>query len=87
MGTDLLPKFIRENYEVHEWKHACAILKQDFPSEWNDIVDTLTNFRFYKSWLEPGGNKSPISKGIDSYLYARGWVEKNSKRKLSLTKT
>jgi hypothetical protein len=30
MGTDLLPAFIREHYEVHEWKHACAILHQDF---------------------------------------------------------
>ena len=27
MGTELLPDFIRENYECHEWKHAAAILK------------------------------------------------------------
>jgi hypothetical protein len=33
MTTDLLPSFIREHYEVHEWKHACAILAQDFPQE------------------------------------------------------
>lgn len=37
MGLMLLPEFIRENYEVHEWKHACAILKEDFPQEWQDI--------------------------------------------------
>ncbi len=33
MGIDLLPPFIRQAYEVHEWKHACAILKHDFPNE------------------------------------------------------
>jgi hypothetical protein len=33
MGTELLPKSILENFEVHEWKHACAILKNDFPQE------------------------------------------------------
>ncbi len=37
MGLMLLPEFVRENYEVHEWKHACAILKEDFPQEWQDI--------------------------------------------------
>lgn len=48
MNTSLLPAFIRENYEVHEWKHACAILHSDFPDEWKDIVEVLTNFRFKK---------------------------------------
>ena len=33
MGIDLLPDFIRQNYEVYEWKHACAILPRDFPAE------------------------------------------------------
>jgi len=30
MGVDLLPAGLRDKYEVHEWKHACAILKADF---------------------------------------------------------
>jgi len=38
MGIELLPEFIIENYEVHEWKHASAILKSDFNKEWNDII-------------------------------------------------
>ncbi|CAN5170667.1 hypothetical protein BH24PSE2_BH24PSE2_14820 [soil metagenome] len=29
MGIELLPQFILEHYEVHEWKHACAILKSE----------------------------------------------------------
>lgn len=77
MSTDLLPAFIREHYEVHEWKHACAILKEDFPHEWNDIVSLLTDFRLKKSWItKPGGRKSKVSGYIDDYLYKRGWTEK-----------
>ena len=77
MSTDLLPEFIRENYEVHEWKHACAILKQDFPDEWRDILSLLQKFRLYRSWITtPGGRKSNVSNFIDRYLYERGWEEK-----------
>jgi len=77
MSIELLPEFIRKNYEVHEWKHACAILKEDFPNEWNDILSVLMDFRLNKSWItSPGGRKSQVSEFIDSYLYNRGWVEK-----------
>lgn len=77
MGIVLLPAFIRQHYEVHEWKHACAILKNDFPDEWHDLCDLLAQFRLKKSWLTVGGGrKSQVSEAIDSYLYARGWVEK-----------
>lgn len=77
MGLDLLPKSITDNYEVHEWKHASAILHSDFPAEWKDIIELLEGFRFKKSWLvTPGGRKSQISASIDSFLYARGWQEK-----------
>ncbi len=77
MGLELLPKHIQKNYEVHEWKHACAILAGDFPSEWKDVVDLLTEFRLCKSWLEEGGGrKSKVAKAIDEFLYKRGWQEK-----------
>ena len=42
MLNDRLPQFIRDNYECHEWKHASAILTQDFPSEWQDLLDILS---------------------------------------------
>jgi Restriction endonuclease BglII len=77
MGANLLPEFIRSHYEVHEWKHACAILKQDFPVEWSDVCDVLTQFRLKRSWISVGGgSKSKVSESIDSALYARGWAEK-----------
>lgn len=77
MGIDLLPAFIRQHYEVHEWKHASAIMKQDFPNEWADLCALLMKFRLQKSWIAVGGGrKSKVSEFIDSYLYAKGWEEK-----------
>jgi hypothetical protein len=72
-----LPPFVREHYECHEWKHASAILSQDFPTEWQDLLDLLTVFRIRKSWItKGGGNKSQLSSFIDGFLAMRGWVEK-----------
>ena len=77
MSIDLLPPSIRISYEVHEWKHACAILQKDFPAEWGDLVSLLEGFRFRKSWITVGGGgKSKVSQAIDRYLLKRGWVEK-----------
>jgi len=83
MGLDLLPQFIRANYEVHEWKHACAILHQDFPNEWCDIINMLSEFRLYKRWiLRPGGRKSQVSAWIDNFLYSCGWEEREFSTKV-----
>jgi len=77
MGVELLPQFILDNYEVHEWKHSCAILQADFPDEWNDLIAVLRNFKLCKSWItEGGGRKSKVSEEIDSFLYNLGWKEK-----------
>jgi len=85
MGIELLPEFVRENYEVHEWKHACAILAVDFPPEWRDICAVLTDFRLLRSSITVGGGrKSKVSEAIDSALYARGWVEKKFDTRISI---
>jgi len=77
LSVQQLPAFIRESYEVREWKHACAILAQDFPEEWADICAVLTDFRLLRSSIAVGGGrKSKVSEAIDSALYARGWTEK-----------
>jgi len=58
MGTENLPEFIRNNYQIQEWRHASAILEKDFPVEWNEIINVLSNFRLLRSEiLEPGGWK------------------------------
>lgn len=83
MGIELLPDAIREKYEVHEWKHACAILKQDFPKEWEDIIAVLSEFRLKRSWItKEGGNKSELSGYIDKRFYDRGWEEKGFSTKV-----
>jgi len=80
MGIKLLPKDIRDKFEVHEWKHACAILKSDFPEEWVDIIELLKQFKLCKSWItEPGGRKSKVAEAIDGYLSNKGWIEKEFK--------
>ncbi|MCX6233378.1 MAG: BglII/BstYI family type II restriction endonuclease [Bacteroidetes bacterium] len=77
MGTEILPEFILTNYEVHEWKHAVAVLVSDFPVEFRDIKDLLTGFRLHENWIkEPGGRKSLVSESIDKFLTDRGWQEK-----------
>lgn len=69
--------FIRQHYEVHEWRHATAILAADFPNELADIQAVLMQFRLRKSHiLAPGGGKSEISKWIDGQLTAKGWQER-----------
>jgi hypothetical protein len=77
MGIELLPKSIRKKYEVHEWKHACAILHNDFPDEFKDVMSLLDQFTFYISWINVGGGrKSKVAEAIDNYLHGLGWCEK-----------
>ncbi|PFJ00302.1 BglII/BstYI family type II restriction endonuclease [Priestia megaterium] len=85
MSIDLLPPHIRDKFEVHEWRHACAILKEDFPKEWNDIISVLNNFTLNKSDIvTAGGRKSPISTKIDNFLYDLKWEEKSFDTKIMI---
>jgi len=73
---ETIPDEIQRLYEIHEWRHASAILCHDFPDEWNDILSVLGDFRLRKSEIVvPGGRKSPIASEIDKGFYQRGWKE------------
>jgi hypothetical protein len=77
MGLISVPSEIRENYEVHEYRHAYAILRHDFPHEWEDIVNVLNGFRLLKSDITVGGgSKSNIAGKLDGEFSQLGWVEK-----------
>lgn len=77
MTLDLLPAFLNQSYEVYEWKHACAILKEDFPREWDDLIGVLSNYRLRRTDIvTAGGNLSPISKCFDHEFTSRGWSER-----------
>lgn len=83
MGLHSFPKFIVDNYEIHEWKHASTILRGDFREEWIDIINTLKDFRINKSWIDVGGGrKSKVAEWIDSHLSQKGWVEKSFDTKM-----
>jgi hypothetical protein len=70
-------QWILNTYEVHEWKHASAVLERDFPNEWNDLCAVLTEFRLRRSEISaPGKNKSTIASAIDHAFSRKGWVEK-----------
>lgn len=74
-----LPEGIREGYEIHEWRHACAVLRNDFPAEYADIIDVLRNFRLKRSHIvQPGGRKSQVAEAIDSGFFSKRppWEEK-----------
>ena len=88
MTTTELPAFIQKNYEIHEWRHACAIMRQDFAQEYKDICDALMRFRLKKSHIAVGGGqKSQVSEWIDSQLTKKGWIEKNFQTSITVDKT
>ena len=77
MSVKNFPENLLKIYEIYEWKHASAILKNDFPDEWNDLIDLLNVFKLKKSWiLESGGRKSKIAIWIDEFMSKKGWIEK-----------
>jgi len=85
VSTRDLPSFIQENYEVHEWKHACAVLKTDFPEEWKDLIDVLRDFRVKRSHITiGGGGKSKVVQSLEVEFLKRGWVEKKFYTKIQV---
>jgi hypothetical protein len=77
MGEKDLPKFIRENYELRDYRHALAVLIHEFKEEFYDIVNILSNFRLNKNdVIVGGGGKSPISQKLDKAFVDRGWAKK-----------
>lgn len=88
MPLEALSPFVREHYEIHEWRHASAILAADFPNELADIHAVLEQFRLLRSQiLAPGGAKTLIAGSLDAGLTQRGWVEKKFKTQIRVDAT
>lgn len=76
-----LPKDILEKYEIHEWRHAAAILSKDFPEELNDIIDVLRSFKIHqKDILVGGGGKSPITQSLEQAFVGEKKSGKSGKK-------
>jgi len=78
MGVEQIPAEVLAKFEASETHHATAILKNEFPAEWEDLMNMLAQFVLRHSHIiQPGGRKSPISNSIDEFFYSRNWVEHN----------
>lgn len=85
---DALPRFIKDNYEIHEWRHASAILKEDFPAEWQEIITVLSSFELCQTDIAVGGGrKSNVAGKLDSAFYELGWEEKEFATKIVVDET
>jgi len=88
MSVASIPAAIRRLYEVHEEKHAIAILTEDFPDEFDEIISVLRGFRLTKTMVTTaGGRKSPIATALDSEFEALGWEEKKFDTRIVIDET
>jgi len=78
-----VPANLTTLYEIHEYRHASAILACEFRDEFLEICVALESFRFRKDdVLRGGGNESMIPKRMSHILRPRGWVEGSLTAKL-----
>lgn len=83
MALKLIPESVRAAFEIHEWKHACAVLRGDFKNEWNEIMDILGRFRLRASDIRsPGGGLSPVSQWFNKEFLDLGWRRKSFETKI-----
>lgn len=81
--VDYIPQDIKELYEIHDFKHAAAILANEFPIEFKEICEALRSFRLTIADItDPGKNESQVPKKISSILRPDGWKEGKMNAKL-----
>jgi len=74
--SDHIPADIRGLYEIHDHRHAAAILAGEFPSEFDEVLSALRRFRIGTSDITvSGGNESNIPKIVSAILEPLGWRE------------
>ena len=78
-----IPDEIRNNYEIHDFRHAAAILKHEFPLEFDEIINALLKFKIrIQDFTDKGGSESQIPKRISTLLRPLNWVEGQLNAKL-----
>lgn len=85
---EYIPEDIGNLYEIHDYRHAAAILKNEFPTEFSEICSALKAFRLTEQNVcDPGGSESAIPKRFSDILRPMGWAEKKLNAKSWLTIT
>jgi len=71
---DFIPAKISKLYEIHDYKHAAAILANEFPREFKEICDALMKFKLtIEDVKEAGGSESNIPKKFSKILRELDW--------------
>lgn len=80
---DYIPQDVRELYEVHDFHHAAAVLANEFPSEFAEVILALRQFRITTTDITTsGGNESNIPKIVSGILRPLGWKEERLQAEL-----
>lgn len=67
---------IRSKFELYSYRNAGAILSQNFPNQFKQILRFLHAFEITKEMIrEPGGSKGPIAKYVDTLFPEEHWME------------
>ena len=83
-----IPDDIRQLYEVHSFRHAEDVLCASCPTELDELMQALREFRLSTAdILKPGGNESTIPKRITELLRPKGWLETRIKGDLVIRMT
>jgi CRISPR-associated protein Csd2 len=77
-----VPEDIAALYEVHDTRHAAAILFSEFPAEFDEICAALRKFQLSEAHVKrAGGNESEIPKAFSKFLRP-SWKEEKLTAKL-----
>jgi len=80
---DHIPDDISNLYEIHDFKHAAAILSTEFREEFQEVCTALRNFRFTEEdIIIGGGNESNIPKKFSNILRPMGWKQEQLNAKM-----
>ena len=72
----VFPDTVWDKFEIYSYRNAAAILSQNFPKQFSQIVHALEVFEITTTMIRtPGGSKGPIAKYVDSLLTAPDWEE------------
>jgi len=71
-----VPEELQHLYEIHDHRHAAALLSCEFPDEFEELCGALARFRFHPDdILAGGGSESRIPKRMSKILRPLGWRE------------
>jgi hypothetical protein len=80
---DFIPKDLLKLYEIEDYRHAAAILANEFPQEFKEICEVLRQFRITEADItEKGGSESQIPKKLSLLLRPLGWNENKLSAKM-----